>query len=457
MPNVVDFGADPTGFSDSTAAIQAAFNAGCGTLPPGTFTVSSGLAVTRTLTIRGAGRYLSTLRTISPTADILTVTSLADIADIGFVAAVKRTHGSYVHIKGVSAARSRLSRFWMLDGYLGVTIAASDVLVDDGQILQWVPAGAGIQVDSGVALAISRCFLQQGTAPGVGVGIRVRNAGDLLISDCQICAAGIALMIEPASGQSVVSLWAHHTYFDTSSIGVFVNLLGTGAVHRCRFDNCWMSSSAGQGVYVSSPSEGSVCGLAFLGCHIFGNGMDGIQFADANARGTKIVDCEISGNGANGLNFYAGGKAFMVRGCTIGSAGGWPDNCGAAINLGAASSGYHITDNDLTGNAGGALFGLGVQTGVAPGHSEYISRNNGYTDSACGTASIPAMTPSVVVDHGLSAAPPIHRILLTAMSGRSVPASYWVSDVTSEKFTISAVPGAGVFTIAWQARLACSG
>lgn len=63
--SVVDFGADPTGATDSSDGIQAALDAAAGTdttvwLPPGTFTVTRKLIVDR-VTLRGAGPWHSTL------------------------------------------------------------------------------------------------------------------------------------------------------------------------------------------------------------------------------------------------------------------------------------------------------------------------------------------------------------------------------------------------------------
>lgn len=63
--SVVDFGADPTGATDSSDAIQAAIDAAAGTdttvwLPPGTFTVTRKLIVDQ-VTVRGAGPWYSVL------------------------------------------------------------------------------------------------------------------------------------------------------------------------------------------------------------------------------------------------------------------------------------------------------------------------------------------------------------------------------------------------------------
>lgn len=64
--NVVDYGADPTGTNDSTAAIQAALddvgNAGSGTvfIPPGIFTVSAGLTIPGNTNLLGIYRAPAT-------------------------------------------------------------------------------------------------------------------------------------------------------------------------------------------------------------------------------------------------------------------------------------------------------------------------------------------------------------------------------------------------------------
>jgi hypothetical protein len=63
--NVVDFGADPTGVTDSTAAVQAAVNAGQAQskgvwIPSGTFTVTGQVGVDH-VTLRGAGPWYSIL------------------------------------------------------------------------------------------------------------------------------------------------------------------------------------------------------------------------------------------------------------------------------------------------------------------------------------------------------------------------------------------------------------
>jgi hypothetical protein len=208
---------------------------------------------------------------------------------------------------------------------------------------------------------------------------------------------------------------------------------------------------------IASPNVSSVDGVDFSNCHILGNGADGVELQDANARNISFANCQIAGNANAGINLFAGGTAFSIIGCKVGAWGGFAGNTAGGINLGGACAQYRIVDNDFSGNGAAGLSGAGVQTGSSPGHSEFISSNIGYADSASGTVNITAAATSVVVNHGLAGAPPVYRILLTATTGIGTAGSFFVSAVTATTFTISlaAAPG-GTITLSWQARMACS-
>jgi hypothetical protein len=79
--NVCYYGADPTGLTDSTAAIQSACNAadnstagGVVFLPPGTFKISSTLVFGSAVTMRGAGSWSSVLNQVNGLQNAITVT-----------------------------------------------------------------------------------------------------------------------------------------------------------------------------------------------------------------------------------------------------------------------------------------------------------------------------------------------------------------------------------------------
>jgi hypothetical protein len=462
--NVKSYGATGNGSTDDTAAVSAAIaacpNGGQVYFPPGYYNVNATLQLNEEITVRGAGRFVTVIRSTNATGHIFNCTGPVEICDLGFNASVTRTGGAYVSF-GASSSRSRMSRFFMLAAYIGINVdpaSGGDVAIMDGEILNWTSdANAGAVVIAGQEVtSIAHCYFQQGSRPGVGFGIKLLNGGGVF-QDVDIADAGIGLVLAPASGQTLASAWFDNCFFDNCQVGVQINPSGTGVVRRSRFANCWMSSCTNQGVIITSPSVSSVDGIDFSNCHILGNAADGVLFQDANSRNISFANCQIAGNANSGINLYAGGTAFSVVGCRIGPWGGFAANAAGAMNLGAACAQYRIVDNDLSGNGGATLQGAGVQTGTSPGHNEYISSNIGYADSAAGTVNIGAAATSIVVNHGLAGAPPVYRILLTATTGLGTAGSFFVSAVTATTFTISlaAAPGATI-SLSWQARMACS-
>lgn len=119
--SITDFGADPTGRADSSAAIQRALDAAAGTgrpvwIPSGTFTVTRHLVVDR-VTLRGAGPWYSVLHgkgvgvygRYAPTAS--TDVHLRDFAIFGEV--TERNDADQVNGIGGSLAHSTVDDIWI--------------------------------------------------------------------------------------------------------------------------------------------------------------------------------------------------------------------------------------------------------------------------------------------------------------------------------------------------------
>ena len=79
--NVLDFGADPTGVADSTAAIQAAIDsisAGVVILPIGTYKTVATINMKNGVSLVGAGSYATVIQNIT-SAPIITVNTGTDV------------------------------------------------------------------------------------------------------------------------------------------------------------------------------------------------------------------------------------------------------------------------------------------------------------------------------------------------------------------------------------------
>jgi len=126
--SVVDFGADRTGRTDSSTAIQAAIDKASGTgktvwIPRGTFTVTRHLIVNR-VTVRGAGPWYSVLHgkgvgvygSYAPAAS--SGVHLADFAIFGEVR--ERNDADQVNAIGGSLAHSSVRNMWLQHTKVGM-------------------------------------------------------------------------------------------------------------------------------------------------------------------------------------------------------------------------------------------------------------------------------------------------------------------------------------------------
>ena len=98
MANVLDFGADPTGILDSTAAIQAACDSSDHVyLPAGTYLVGH-VEVTGHATALGAGDHATTPQVHLHHRHVLTFWDHGwHVRDLGFDAVADRTDGAYIY------------------------------------------------------------------------------------------------------------------------------------------------------------------------------------------------------------------------------------------------------------------------------------------------------------------------------------------------------------------------
>ena len=457
-----DYGAKGDGTTDDTAAIQAMIagvpvNAAV-FWPAGTYLVSSPITVSKQMAWIGADRVSTIVRTASTTANMITLTACVNIRGMQFAGPATGATAGALLTYNTGAIRARLKEYWTTGGFKHIVVnGTSDLMFIDGQMFGWANGGAGIDYTGGEAMVIDDVIIQQGTRPGNGSGIIVRNGGMQLINS-EVIACGTCLALIPGAGQAVVSMWVCNTAFDNAISGVLIQPSGSGVVERNWFVGCWMSSMDQSGVTIISPSVGAVNGIDFNNCHVFGNAVHGFNMADANARRLNFLGCNIAGNTQTGIQFFAGGAQFRISHCTIGAYGGFGNN-GAGINLGGSSVSYQITDNDIANGNINPFIGAGVQSGPSPGITEVVYANVGYNSQSRGGANITAGGLSVTVAHALNGTPSLHDIFVTDLTGMGNPpqATAFIISPTSTTFTIEIGVALGfTCSFAWMAKLPCT-
>lgn len=460
--SVKDFGAKGDGTTDDTAAINsmiASVPSGASVYwPTGTYKVSSLITVGKQMTWVGAGRLSTTVATNQAAASVFVFNACVNITDMGFTCSATPTSGVMLTYN-TGAIRSRLTGFWMVNFFSGITVnGTSDLMFIDGQMFNWRPGGTGILYIGGEAMVMDNLIMQQGTRPGNGNGIVVQNGGIQLINS-EIMACGTCLALAPGSGQAVVSMWVCNTGFDNAVNGIVFEPTGTGAVARNWFIGCWISSMDQSGVTMISPALSSVYGVEFNSCHVFGNALHGFNLVDNRSTCVSWLNCQISGNTDTGISMFAGAQNFSIIGCRIGAYGEYGNNGTGGINLGGSCTYYRITDNDLNNGGISPLYGAGVQGGTNPGINEFIYGNIGYVAQNRGQATIPAGQLSVTVAHGLSGAPRLQDIFLTNLTGEGNPpaAAPFVLSPNASTFVIEiGVSLAFNMGVSWKAVLPCS-
>jgi hypothetical protein len=211
--SVRDFGAKGDGATDDTAAINAmiaAVPANAAVLwPPGTYKVSSTITVAKQMTWIGSGRLTTTVAINQAAANMFVFNACVNITDMGFTCSVTATSGNML-VYNVGAIRFRLKNFWMLGFFSGIVInGTSDIMLIDGQMFNWAAGGTAILYTGGEAAVIDNVIMQQGTRPGNGNGLVVRNGGIQLINS-QIMACGNCLVLAPGNGKTKTGrLWVY--------------------------------------------------------------------------------------------------------------------------------------------------------------------------------------------------------------------------------------------------------
>jgi len=454
--SVVDFDAKFDGSTDDVAAFQAAHDAlpaagGEILLPEGTTRVSSAINITKPMTITGQGQGSTIILTTSATAKIFNVTGEEVlIRNLQFGSAIARTGGAYVHFDS-TANRGTIKDFLMLSYFIGVQITAeATIRIKDGSIRTGVTnaGGSGIFIDGGNDHYIDNITMDAAAGSQPAAGIRVTNSGSTNITNCGIIHHTHDLLINPQDGQTVASLYAINTFFDTAERGIFIDPGGTGVVTRCHFIGCWTSSHSDQGVLINSGGTGERSGIEFIGHHSVLN--TGIGFHLLKGTDIRIVGGAFNQN-EQGIAVAADVDEFSIVGAQAGAGFGVNGNSNWGIIVAAGTSdNYTITNNDVRGNTSG-----GISDGGS-GTTKIIRDNLGHATETSGTATIANGGTSIVVTHNLAITPTVEDIsVVMAENPTNDPGNVWVDTITATQFTINcrSDPGASNLDFGWQATI----
>lgn len=391
--SVKDFGATGDGVTDDTTAILTAIAASSGkrlVFPAGTYIVASEIAISVPCFIDGETPFATVIKTTSATANIFKCTSgNVSIAGIAFESSVTRTAGSYLDTN--SQSNVSLTNFKMTGAFRGITIDGGAIvnISSAGKIADIretvATTGRGIYI-TGTCFSVSLFGIvmdNSGTQPQAG--IYIDSSADVTMNTCNIIRQRVGMLIVPGTGQTVDTVWATNSYFDTSTTGVQIAPTSTGNVKNIKFTACWLSSHTGNGIDITGSAAATISGVHLVDCEIKANTLAGLNVTD----GTGLRDLQVIGglygNNTSGIAFATAVAEFIINGATLGRGGGVNGNSGFGINFIAAVSNCAISNNVIIGNVTGT-----ISFGAAPGAGVQCFGNAGFNPQGYASIAVTA-------------------------------------------------------------------
>jgi hypothetical protein len=366
----LNYGADKTGSSDATAAINAAILAarsgGVVYFPAGTYSLSAVSVTYQNINIVGDGPFATTLSPSSTTGNFITFASgHGSISQLAILTTVKRTSGDTIYIDAGGVTISNIQIYASGSGshYNGIHCDSNNA--PGFSILNFLigsSSNVGIQIGdaSSTSLAVSGTIIN-GQIGSCGNGILIYNCGGLNASCINIISStshGVA--IYPSSGQTPFALYFSTVLADTcGSDGWFISANG-GAVGDVNLTGCWGSSNGGFGLNIAGSSSSSVNGILINGGNYIANKQGGIILE--NCSNVSLSSVQVYNNSQNGSGQFAGISVsngvsdFQIVNSVSGNGGhtqqvGYPayQSYGIIVASGASNN-YIIQGNRCPGN-----------------------------------------------------------------------------------------------------------
>jgi len=420
--NVLNFGADPTGAADSTAAINATITAANATFgkskvifPSGTFRVSgTGIALnTNNTALVCSGATATKIVQTNLSGSVITNSGLNN-----------ELHGCQLDYSGTPSGGSALlsigsnftaDSFRINSAYIGIEVSSATTpnaahMFTNFQVTSY--AIIGMKAKNTNDIYVSNCiFNAQTSSNGALGGFRYEDKSEAInVINCSVLN-GVYGITTDASSYTMNNRPAYNrftnVFFDTNTLGSVLD-----KAVEFEFVGGWFSGGRSGGGYPGMTLLG-VNTIKFIGTEFFNNGSQGLALVGgANTSNVQCTSCTFESNSVT-----AG----------VGVASG--------IYVGADVSNWSVTG----GNAGNGLYtgqqGYGVY--VASGASDYYSISN----ILCSNNTV-----SCVSDNGSGAHKSITYPGLAAPAPVTKTANYTVDSGTGKDSSII-FNGAGSLTL----------
>lgn len=392
---VSQFGADPTGATDTGAAIQNCVNAVAAQPSGGVVYLPTGTYKTQGICLgNGTGTYpaitCNQVQDINLLGDGLFSTAIVPANTSGNFITVDSAHGSIRNLGIFETIATQTSGDMIYVNSGGVTIDTVSSFATGGHTFY-----NGIHLDAfnstyyninnfGLVSCSNNC-IQIGepasTNPNVGGvitngnigsafdGVIIYSSGGMVMTNVDIIqSTSHAIGTFPTTGSHVFALYFTNVFADTSgSDGWYFGTNG-GTVADVQMNNCWGSTNNGYGVNIFPGGTNALDGLVITGGDYINNAKSGILI-NSGARNVTINGINSFNNSVSGAGLFDGVSVapntsfFKIVNSQLGSGGatfeqGAPNNQHYGVNvLTGASDFYIVTNNAMLLNVAGSFDG----------------------------------------------------------------------------------------------------
>lgn len=371
------FGAIGNGTTDDTIAMTKAIASAVSKklvlyITPGTYKITSTLAITNPITILG-DQEQSIIAPNFTTGDVITVTGVAgeggfNIDGVQIKPSVTRTSGHLLNV--ISCYYTDIRNCLFNSGYNGVGLTGSSgwyFHMRDCIVCNQTNYGITITADSSgqgpVDVSISDVLLH-GTsqASQMIAGINIDTCGDIALQHISTMWTGIGLRVSPGAGKIIQALYVTDCFFDTgNSHGIYIYPTSTGVVQLLKVADCWVASNSLSGIYIGG-GGGAIQQADIVNTVSSANLVDGIVI-NTDSTNVNVTGCSCSANSNNGIAVQANANLFRVTNCNLGASGQFAGNTqrGMLVSPGTSNN-YIINNNIFRSNGLASLYDGGTGT-----------------------------------------------------------------------------------------------
>ncbi len=459
-------GNDSTDNASAWAALFSSLPVGATVyFPTGTYRTSAEFAISadKHLRIIGAGKYASSIKSTSTTANIFNINGsywYNTFEDLRFESSVTKTNGAAIFINpgaSGSAVGTNVYRCSFNGQFYGIYALSASPGGQAANLSVWdsldIAAGPvnsrGLKINGETTnLVISNSTINLGFPPFQVAGtacIEINQSGAVQMTGNDFIGGTNTLLLDASSGgsTSVAAVYCTNTFFDQSA-GSTVKITGANIVNRVKFVQCGITGGniagsaafeiASGGTGAAGTATAKADGIDIFDCDIYPNGGSGTTngILITGAQGVNISGNRISG-WTNGIQITPtvsnGYTKINIEGNKMGATNNFttPNTVGVLLNAGSFQYGpLTIADNDFTGST----TPITDNAAMLPAAQKKIADNVGMllTGLAASTITSPALTTTLtqlirmpIPSNGLQIGDVIRVIVVGAIAAAGNP------------------------------------